>query len=415
LKALPTLAALAACAAISGALAAPATGLRSQDDRGFSITLVSPTDVYLTGRRTMRIEPIIPRGDAIDQVDFFVDGRLAFIDQLEPYAHEADFGDDIRRHAIEVRALTRQGRRAKVAMISRSADLTEGAAGPVETLSAMVRGAAGKPAASLGVSDFLLREDGAAQSIVHFEGGGAPSSLALVQAGGESLPVPAVNERLASFLRGLPRHHAVFLADDAPAPETPGAAAFSYDLEAVAEALPARAAGAAAGPETLAARLARAAAAIADRRGPRVLLVLAPPEVPLPAGPAPEAEAPPKAPGAAGGEAPAAPPLDPLEQALQAARTARAVLYVVTLGGSSGPRLAGRLEEAALESGGRLLQATDLPELEQALAAIAETLHHRYLISYMPADPKRAGQRRIEVLVLADGLEVEAPRSLVFP
>jgi hypothetical protein len=33
----------------------------------------------------------------------------------------------------------------------------------------------------------------------------------------------------------------------------------------------------------------------------------------------------------------------------------------------------------------------------------------------MPADPKRAGQRRIEVLVLADGLEVEAPRSLVFP
>jgi len=411
-KTVQALAVLVACAALSRTHGAAAPGPRSQDDRGFSIALVSPTDIYLTGRRTMRIETIIPRGDSIEQVDFFVDGRLAYIDVREPYAHEADFGDDIRRHTIEVRALSRQGRRAKVSMVSRSADLTEGAVGRVETLAAMVRNAAGRPVDGLTVSDFLLREDGARQPIVHFEGGGSPSSLALVMATGDALPLPDVNNSLADFLRSLPRHHAALVVEDTPAPEKPGEGVFSYDLGAVADRLQAGGEPTSIPAGALPDRLARAAAALDTRRGTRVLIVMAVREQPappdsIPAGPA--------------GTMPAEPPTpepptpDPLDQALEAARQAGAVLYFVVLGPTEAPGHTGRLAGAADESGGRSLPAADLPALGQALATVAEALRHRYLISYMPVDPERAGRRRLEVSVLADGHSVEAPRSLALP
>src|SRR5258706_15119979 len=107
---------MVATAAPASAAAAP----RSKDDRGFSIVLVSPSDPYLTGRQTLKIEAIIPRADAIEEVDFFVDGRLLQVAQGEPYACDHDFGSDIRRHVVEVRALTHEGRRAKVSFVSRS-------------------------------------------------------------------------------------------------------------------------------------------------------------------------------------------------------------------------------------------------------------------------------------------------------
>src|SRR5262245_7584370 len=79
---------------------------RSTDDRGFSILLMSPTDLFLTGRHPLRIEAIIPRGDEVEQVDFFVDERLVATDRDEPYETAADFGRDIRRHTIDIRAAT---------------------------------------------------------------------------------------------------------------------------------------------------------------------------------------------------------------------------------------------------------------------------------------------------------------------
>lgn len=396
---------------------------RSQDDRGFSITLVSPTDIYLTGKMTMRIEAIIPRGDSIEQVDFFVDGRLAFIDVREPYSHEVDFGDDIRRHAIEVRALTHQGRRAKVSIVSRSADLSEGAKGRVETLSVMVRNAAGHPVEGLSVGDFLLRENGARQPIVHFEGGGSPSSLALILLPGDPVPAPDVIDHLASFLRGLPHHHAALVVGDAApkekaeaAPEKPGAA-FSYDLESVAAGLLARGEPPSLPADALPARLLAGAEALGSRRGARVLFILAADAIiasaePAPADPA--AAAPPK-PEAKAPHATEPPEPGPLERALQAARQAGAVLYCVALGPDPGVRPEGPIEKAVADSGGRFLPAAGLPELEQALATVDEALRHRYLISYMPADPDRPGLRPVEVTVLVDGLSIEAPRSLAFP
>lgn len=423
MKPILALAAVLAVTAAAGAPSAAGTGPRSQDDRGFSIMLVSPTDIYLTGKRTMQIEPIIPRGDSIEQVDFFVDGRLAFIDVRAPYSHEVDFGDDIRRHAIEVRALTHQGRRAKVSMVSRSADLSEGAKGRVETLSVIVRNAAGHPVEGLSVGDFLLREDGARQPIVHFEAGGSPSSLALVVLPGDALPAPDVNDHLATFLKGLPRHHAAFVAGDVPPKETteapvdkPGVV-FSYDLESVAAGLLSREEPPSVPAKALPARLLAGAEALGSRRGARVILVLAAGDI-LAAAEAEPAGPPAPAPLKTPAKAPSAtepPKVDPLEQALQAARQAGAVLYCVALGPNAVLQADGPIEKTVVDSGGRFLLAIGLPELQQALVTVDEALRHRYLISYMPAEPDRPGLRPVEVTVGIDGLLIEAPRILAFP
>src|SRR6185436_18639277 len=108
--------------------ATPATraapeGLQSTEDRGFAIVLRNPVDPWLHGRQEIRIETIIPRDDKVEQVDFFVDRHLVFVDTDEPYTTTFEFGPEIRRHTVEVKALTHEGRRARLSFVSRSADL----------------------------------------------------------------------------------------------------------------------------------------------------------------------------------------------------------------------------------------------------------------------------------------------------
>ena len=405
-----------ACLTLGEARGAPDVLRRSDDDQGFSILLISPTEPYLTGRQTMRIEPIIPRGDAIEQVDFFVDGRLARSDRDEPYTCDTDFGDDIRRHTIEIRALTRLGRRAKVSIVSRSGDVGEGATGPVETVAAVVRNAAGRPVDALSVSDFSLLEEGRRQPIVHFESGLAPASVAVVLSGGAAFDTGMVGDRVAAFLRGLPRHHAVALFDrpSEHGGESSSIRAFSYDAAGVAS-RPASAAAAitsavdpnATAPHadriatavgTVADRVAAAAAALAARRGPRVMLLVLPAPADLP-------------PDAGAGDSPA---IEALTAALEATRRARATLDVVALG-AEGEGAPTPLRDAALMSGGVYLEASDAAAIDRALGSVAEGLHHRYLISYMPADPTRAGWRAIELRVRGDDLVVQAPSGVFLP
>src|SRR6058998_3846474 len=97
---------------------------RSGDDGGFSIVLARPRDPYLVGRQKITIDPTVPAGDAIAQVDFFIDGRLV--------------------HTIVVTALTGGGRRAKVSFVSRSTDLSDSASRPIVIIPAVVRDATGR-------------------------------------------------------------------------------------------------------------------------------------------------------------------------------------------------------------------------------------------------------------------------------
>src|SRR5262245_59007057 len=206
----------------------PQRAVQSAEDRGFAIVLVSPTEPWLNGRQTIRIDAIIPRDDTVEQVDFFVDRKLAFVDTDEPYAHTFDFGEEIRRHTIEVKALTKEGRRARVSLVSRSVDPSENAPGRVITLTAMVRDGAGRPVDRLEVSDFRLAEAGVTQPIVHFLAGPTPASTAIV-VDAEAWTLSRAG--LERFLQTLPGQQAVALLgapaipgmSDAPdAPVTPG-------------------------------------------------------------------------------------------------------------------------------------------------------------------------------------------------
>ncbi len=426
----------------------PAAMPRSKDDRGFSIALVSPSDPYLTGKVTLRIEAIIPRADTIDEVDFFVDGRLLLVAQGEPFTCDHDFGSDIRRHVVEVRALTKEGRRAKVSFVSRSVDVTEGAAGAVTTIAAVVRNAAGRPVPLLGVSDFVLTEDGQKRSIVHFSAGSAPASLAVVVDPGvrAERPEPA----LASFLRDLPEHQSVTLVDARAEPETPAAADAK---DAPVWVMPATLAaaiqsGLTDGKATLPDDLTSAAALFDKRRDPRVLLVLlalALPPAPEPA-PAAGASAPSEPPAPAPGTTPA-PKTEPtgkpvaagkppaaakpggaddkagdassvadeaLAAGMESALKARAAVYVVAIG-TSDARVPPVLRDVTARSGGQFLLAPDMAAVPQALRSVSDALRNRYLITFMPAEPGRAGWHALDLTVRSPDLLVQAPRTLAFP
>jgi hypothetical protein len=441
----PLLLAAAIALATGSASAAPTSDPathrpRSSDDRGFSIILVSPDDDWLAGRQTIAIEAIIPRADAIAQADFFLDGKLLTVDNKPPYSVSAEFGAEIRRHEIEVRAVTREGRRAKVSLITRSADASDRAAGPIVSLPATVRDRNGNPVDQLSVGDFVLEEDGVRQTIVQFRSAPSPASIAI--AVDPALKAAAVRAWLAGFLGALPRHQAVAL--DAGA--VSGEPAFTFEPESLLSSLGTREAEAASGAG-LATVIARDASAVQSRRGPRLMVILAAatPVGEEPAGPpAPPNLAPASVAllgaraGAAAADAkkskalPAAKkappsgaalpgdsglPEDPLAAALEEARRA-AVVHVVAFPASEGLRydeakaLERLLQETAETSGGRFVEASDPERADAALREIGETIRHQYVLAYMPHPGGKTGWRKLVLAVPRDELTVEAPRAV---
>jgi len=442
-------------------------GVQSTEDRGFAIVLTSPVDPWLHGRQTLKVETMIPRDDTLDQVDFFVDRHLVFVDTDEPYTTTFEFGPEIRRHTIEVKALTHEGRRARVSFVSRSADLAEDAPGRMVTFTALVRDAAGRPVDRLDVSDFTVSEGTAPQSIVHFLAAPFPSSLALVV---DPAVAVAAREPLARFLRRLPPHQAVALfgpdapavpaheavatpsagetaaslhgkaGKEPPAPPRADASLFTYDLAAIlarleaaeaagAEALPAEthalnrkpmsAAQAPAWPELLD----RAAAALASRHGPRLLLLVAPvaPSGDEPLGPPLPAALKETLAGRKESAVPGvktAPEPDPLAAAVEAARRSGASLRVLALPAPADrtwveARAAERaLAEAAADTGGACDAPPDVAAIDRALEAVTEALRHQYIVSYVSSQAPHAGWKPLQVEVRGRDRALEAPHAV---
>jgi hypothetical protein len=408
--------------------APPGTTPRSDDDGGFSIALSQPRDPYLIGRQAIAVDAAVPKGDAVAQIDFFLDGRLILTDRQAPYACEADFGEEIQRHTIIVTALTREGRRAKVSFVSRSADLPGTGDRPIVTLPVVVQDAQGRPVEGLSVSDFALYEDGVRQRIVHFAGGPSPQSIAV------ALHVPpsegsAARRALLSgasvFVDSLPPYDALALLDawrlappppapvvrpavvrrtNPPAPAEPPAR-FSYlrtlftrDLgEAVS-------AGGPAARPSLAVTLAAAAQSLQGRSGGRVLVMLV-------AAPPP----PPEETDAAGGAA-AAPveptPADPdLSEALIDLKRTHTSLQVVLYGTDpTAAPAAAALRQAAEESGGLFQTAREPRDVVTACRAISDALLSQYLLRFQPERGDRPSWHPIELRLRADqDLRVRSP------
>jgi hypothetical protein len=218
---------------------------KSGEDAGFSIALTQPTDPFLVGRHTIGVEAVVPPGDRILQVDFFVDGRLVDTDRQAPYSSTYDFGGEIKRHTIVVSALTGGGRRAKVSFVSRAAQLDGDPARPITIIPAIVRDAAGRLVDGLSVSDFTLLENGQRQTILHFDREPAPLSIGVVLH--VSDPVAAARGPLlrqaAVLADDLPPYHSLAFLDAPRAPRpAPGRAPAGGTVQAslIASPSPAR-------------------------------------------------------------------------------------------------------------------------------------------------------------------------------
>jgi len=366
---------------------------RSEDDRGFSILLMSPTDLFLTGRQTLRIEAIIPRGDAIEQVDFFLDGHIVATDRRDPYETPADFGREIRRHTIEIRAITRAGRRAKVSLVTRSGDIGEGSPGRILAVPVVARQPSGSLIDDLGVSDFTLFEDGEPRSIAYFAPGPFPASIAVVADPGPS-GVGTIVPPLAAFLRGLPTQDATALVEAPFATAEAASAVFSFDPGPAIARLATTPGDTAVAPRWED-RVRSAAVALGERRGLRVLVVVRD----------------------AGGDAPGRDLLeDPAGPALEAALATGATVYALIVGAPA-EQVPGveALRDAASRSGGGFYTVADGAGLGRALAEAGAEIRHRYLLGFMPSEGQRAGWRAIQVRLRAREAVLRAPRSVFLP
>ncbi len=441
---------------------------RSGDDAGFSITLTSPRSPYLLGRQTISIDPRIPPGDSIDQVDIFVDGLVVFTDRQPPYAYETDFGESIRRHVILATAVTRRGRRARVSYISRLGDLTDDQARPIEIVPALVRDAFGHAVRDLTVSDFTLLDNGARQQVIHLDSSPAPASIAVAidapkqaEASRRALlaGAAALSETLAAYqalafiappagssaagstpTRVVPTKSAT-TQSSAPGPVATDAG-FFFAREPFRDRL-GREASAPGSTGPFGDLLAAAAAALRTRVDQRVLVLLLSGTT-LPAAARPEG----RTKGSAA-PAPSSPsPEAALAAGLDALKRARATIYIVALeepppeapgdehaepaspagtDGEAGRESAGApstaepeakpieaaLRSAAENSGGDFFLAVTPAVVEQACRVIAERLQQRYLIGYLPEGTPRPGWRTIEIRIRRPDLEVQSRRYAI--
>jgi hypothetical protein len=432
----------------------PSDAARSGDDLGFSITLSSPREPYLLGRQTIVIDPTIPAGDKIAQVDIFVDGRLVFTDRQPPYTFDSDFGETITRHVIVATAVTRGGRRAKVSFVSRSGDLSDPAARAIEMVPVVVRDAHGRAVSDLSVSDFTLLENGARQRIVHFDNRPTPASVAVMVQGGEAdgAARKALLAGAAAFAEALPPYQAVALlgavqagspasgsspaaARNAPATGGSPEPEFSYGRDPFRKRLDQAIAAVAPAPaRPLGEVLAAAAVTLRARADQRVLLLLlagAPlrtDQAPEETAPAAEGRAADGSPAGgkvaegklAGGKPAAAQKAaeaetssrDPsLAAGLEALRRSKVTVYVLILGAAGDEEPYADLRRAADESGGDVTVVDAPAEVERGCRRLSESFLHEYLIGYLPEAPEKSGWRALELKVSRAEVQVRARKG----
>lgn len=107
------------------------------------------------------------------------------------------------------------------------------------------------------------------------------------------------------------------------------------------------------------------------------------------------------------------------EDLLGAARQSSTTVYVVrtreegTAAGESGP--AYLLRRVVETTGGSSWSSGSGPEIEAAFREVLETVNARYVLAYEPAGVRRSGRHRIELKVRRRGVEVRARREYFVP
>ena len=353
------------------------------DDGTLVLRLLSPEGPYLFGKQRVELEVSLPSGDAVKNLDIFLDGGLRKAFTAPPYTLDEDFGEEIRAHSLLVTVQTREDRAARLSWISRPASLQSRVEVSLVTVNVAVLNPDGRYLDGLSLSDFILMEDGVPQTLVHFDRDPTPASIAVALDSSESMQGTLWSAQKAAndFIASLPPFYKICVIGFSDSVRV--AREFTYDRRGLSYAVSSlKPAGGTALFDTLEAVTHQ----LAGRPDRRVAVLFTD-----------------------GGESLVTDDQASrtrLSRSLQMAREAGVTFYTIAFGPHSA---AGLLQRIAEETGGASYDSRDPTALGSIFDKVGQTLNHQYTLSYYPSRPlSEGGWRNVTIQVRAPGATVRA-------
>ncbi|RMG47663.1 MAG: VWA domain-containing protein [Acidobacteria bacterium] len=191
---------------LGAAALVPAAAQDLEPRRGFGVTIERPeSGEAVIGRQEIVARVRAPRPEEIAYVEFFLDGRLLFIDREAPYSVTHDFGPRARVHVIRAVAHHRDGPAASDFVITGALDINDVVNVQRVILDVSVRDRARRPVTGLVAGDFEVLEDGRPQRIVEVSTEERPILAAILidSSGSMKDRIAAAQEAACRFIAGL--------------------------------------------------------------------------------------------------------------------------------------------------------------------------------------------------------------------
>jgi Ca-activated chloride channel family protein len=336
-----------------------------------SIAIDTPEpDTYVSGAFVVRAS--VPRGVHVASMSFFVDGRLACVDDAAPWECQSDAGATIVEHLVRVVATTRDGRRLVASVRTRGTGYAENVDVDAVQATVTVTDGNGRFVSGLPAGAFHVTEDGVAQELSAFLSEEIPLELVVALDVSQSMTpaIPVLKTAAKAFLSALrPVDQVTLLAFN---DNIFTLARRSTDPVARTRAVDRLAPW---GGTALYDVMLTALTTVGRQPGRRALVVFS------------------------DGEDQSS--VATLQQVRDRLERSDAVVYTIGLGrGTREDALKQVLDELATASGGRAFMSERADRLERAFSQILEELGHQYLLAYSPTNSRRDGTwRKIEVTV----------------
>jgi Ca-activated chloride channel family protein len=327
---------------------------------------------YVSGPTPIRAS--VTPGTAVASMTFFVDGRVACVDDHAPWECAWDAGATVVEHLVRVVAATPAGARLVASVRTRGTGYTEKVEVEAVQVTVTVTDREGRFVSGLPAEAFHVTEDGAPQTLTAFMSEEIPLELIVALDVSQSMTpsIPVLKTSAKAFLAGLRAEDQVTLL------------AFNDNIFTLARrstdaVVRARAVDRLApwGGTALYDVVLTAMNLVGRQPGRRALVVFS------------------------DGEDQSS--VATVEQVHERLERSDAVVYTIGLGrGSRDEALKGILERLATASGGRAFMTERIERLERAFSQILDELGHQYLVAYSPTNTRRDGTWR-KIAVTVDG------------
>ncbi|MEM9292619.1 MAG: VWA domain-containing protein [Acidobacteriota bacterium] len=338
-------------------------------------------------------------GEAIEQVEIFVDDERTAILREAPYVTTVDVGQRNREHFFRALVTTSSGRTFEAQLRTPKLRVDEEVDLGLQQLYVTVT-EGGSRVLDLAQEDFKIRDSGRAETIVTFEQGDIPMTAVLLMDVSQSMEGERMRAAVAgasAFLEGLQEldEAMLLLFSDEVVEATP----FTHRPERLIERLSSvRTRGGTAIND----HLYLALNYLDDEQGRRVVVLLSDGQDLL--------------------------SVLPMEQVLWRARRSQALIYWIHLDSGGGEMRLGsswrngnenfeefeQLRQAVVESGGRVELLSNIGQIEPTFAAILQELREQYALGYYPSNRRDDGSwHSVEVQVRRSSAQVRSREGYV--